>query len=105
MNWKKDWKLLKSSYNKSVFFFDRYLFENKLNKNKKMKNIVRLTESDLTRLVKRVINEAVIASLEKRDLTNNANSSGQFQIDASGTMKLTFKNGVTKQLTPEDLQV
>jgi hypothetical protein len=78
---------------------------NSIIKNKTMKKIVRLTERDLTRLVKRVINEAVIASLEKRDLTNNANSSGQFQIDASGTMKLTFKNGVTKQLTPEDLQV
>ncbi len=52
------------------FFFDRYLFENKLNKNKKMKNIVKLTESDLTRLVKRVIEETV-QSGEVRDKNGN----------------------------------
>jgi hypothetical protein len=38
---------------KGVFFYLRYIY----NKRKKMKRIIRLTESDLTRIVKRVIEE------------------------------------------------
>lgn len=39
-----------------------YLYENENKKNKIMKRIIRLTESDLARIVKRVINEAEATS-------------------------------------------
>ena len=56
-----------------------------------MRNTVRLTEKDLTRLVKRVINEGVTLGFEETPeeyIKNNPNASGTFKVEG-GVLNLS----------------
>jgi hypothetical protein len=55
-----------------------------------MKRTIRLTESDLTRLVMRVINEGAIPNFNPDDARRAVGKSGTFTIDKDGSVLLKF---------------
>ena len=81
-------------YKYSFFFNSRYIYTkiNENKKNMKRKRIIRLSESQLTKLVKRVVNEATVSAQDAAEIKKGT-AAGNAWVDCSIASKIYDSQG------------